>query len=43
MQQLSDVGGQFVAPLNAELFKRMAKVIAHGGKSNPELTGNVLV
>jgi hypothetical protein len=43
MQKLPDVGGQFVAPLNAELFKRVAQVVAHGGKANLELPRNALV
>jgi hypothetical protein len=43
MQKLPDVGGQFVAPLNAELFKRVAQVVAHGGEANVELACNVLV
>jgi hypothetical protein len=43
MQKLPNVGGQFVAPLNAEFFKRVAQVITHGGKANVELACNVLV
>jgi hypothetical protein len=43
MQKLPDVGGQFVAPLNAELFKCVAQVISHRSEANVELACNVLV
>jgi hypothetical protein len=43
MQKLPNAGGQFVTPLNAELFKRVAQVVAHSGKANLKLPRNVLV